>query len=121
AADREQKKKNILFGLISFTVLILTALAGALWTYGWKETPFLTLFAHYWLMGMVWNAVDLFLVDWLLICCLTSPLFIFPGTEHCQGHKDYLFHLKGFFKGCLAMSFVALLLAGVTALILILI
>ena len=64
-------------------------------------------------MGMAWNAVDLLLVDWLLICTLASPLFIFPNTAHCAGRRDFRFHFIGFLKGCIAMS----LISGVLAMV----
>ena len=64
-------------------------------------------------MAMMWNAVDLLVVDWFMICTLSAKLFIFPGTENCKGNKDYLFHFMGFFKGLIAMTLTALILSGV--------
>ncbi|MFC2293059.1 MAG: hypothetical protein ACFNLD_07510 [Kingella oralis] len=65
-------------------------------------------------MGRAWNAVDLLLVDWLLICTLASPLFIFPNTAHCVGRHDFRFHFVGFLKGCVAMSAISGVLAVLT-------
>ena len=65
-------------------------------------------------MGMAWNAVDLLLVDGLLICTLASPLFILPNTAHCAGRRDFRFHFIGFLKGCVAMSAISGVLAVLT-------
>ena len=65
-------------------------------------------------MGMAWNAVDLLLLDWLLICTLGSPLFLLPNTAHCAGRRNFRFHFIGFLKGCITMSIISAGLAVVT-------
>jgi len=73
--------------------------------------PFATVLYHLWLMGMAWNAVDLLLVDWLLICTLALSLFILPNSAHCAGRRDFRFHFIGFLQGCIAMSLISGMLA----------
>ena len=90
------------------------AIATTLLAYAGRGASFATVFCHLWLMGMAWNAVDLLLVDWLLICTLASPLFIFPNTAHCAGRHDFRFHWMGFVKGCVAMSAISGVLAVLT-------
>ena len=90
------------------------AIATTLLAYAERSASFATVLCHLWLMGMAWNAVDLLLVDWLLICTLASPLFIFPNTAHYAGRRDFRFHFVGFLKGCVAMSAVSGVLAVLT-------
>lgn len=92
-------------------MLFASALASVWLAYDWRSVPFATVLCHLWLMGMAWNAVDLLLVDWLLICTLASPLFILPNSAHCAGRRDFRFHFIGFLKGCIAMSLISGVLA----------
>ena len=66
---------------------------------------------------MTWNVVDLLVVDWMFICILRIKYFVLPGTEECEGNKDYKFHFTGFLKGFFAMSIVAVLFSGISYLI----
>ena len=99
--DKKQKRQSIVFFVCSFLVII-----------GAKNVSFITVFFHLWIMSMIWNVVDLTIVDWLMICVLTSKLFIFPGTENCVGNKDYLFHFIGFLKGIVTMTLTAFMVSG---------
>ena len=110
--DKKQKRQSIVFFVCSFLVIIGTAVLSVLYTYGAKNVSFITVFFHLWIMSMTWNVVDLTIVDWLMICVLTSKLFIFPGTENCVGNKDYLFHFIGFLKGIVAMTLTAFMVSG---------
>ena len=103
-----------LFTALAFTLLFAFAIATTLLAYAKRSASFATVLCHLWLMGMAWNAVDLLLVDWLLICTLASPLFIFPNITHCAGRRDFRFHFVGFVKGCIAMSAISGVLAVLT-------
>ena len=108
-----QKRLAIVFFVCVFFLLAGTAIFSVFCTYGAKDVSFVTIFCHLWIMAMMWNAVDLLVVDWFMICTLSAKLFIFPGTENCKGNKDYLFHFMGFLKGLIAMTLTALILSGV--------
>ena len=109
-----QKRHAALFTALAFTLLFAFAIATTLLAYAERSASFATVLCHLWLMGMAWNAVDLLLVDWLLICTLASPLFIFPNTAHYAGRRDFRFHFVGFLKGCVAMSAISGVLAVLT-------
>lgn len=114
APSPAQKRHAALFTALAFTLLFAFAIATTLLAYAGRGASFATVFCHLWLMGRAWNAVDLLLVDWLLICTLASPLFIFPNTAHCVGRHDFRFHFVGFLKGCVAMSAISGVLAVLT-------
>lgn len=109
-----QKRCATLFAATAFAILFTFAIATTLLAYAKRSASFATVFCHLWLMGRAWNAVDLLLVDLLLICTLASPLFIFPNTAHCAGRRDFRFHFVGFLKGCVVMSAISGVLAVLT-------
>ena len=98
-----QKRRTTLFAAAVFAILFAFAIATTLLAYAGQPASFATLFCHLWLMGMAWTAVDLLLLDWLLICTLGSPLFLLPNTTHCAGRRNFRFHFIGFLKGCLSL------------------
>ena len=51
-------------------------------------------FAHFFLVVLIPNLVDLFLIDWLILCTITPSFFVYAGTEGFAGYKDYGFHLR---------------------------
>ena len=114
APSPAQKRHVALFTALAFTLLFAFAIATTLLAYAGRGASFATVLCHLWLMGRAWNAVDLLLVDWLLICTLASPLFILPNTAHCAGRRDFRFHFVGFVKGCIAMSAISGVLAVLT-------
>ena len=111
APSNAQKKRSTIFAALSFVLLFASALASVWLAFDWRSVPFATVLCHLWLMGMAWNAVDLLLVDWLLICTLASPLFILPNSAHCAGRRDFRFHFIVFLKGGIAMSLISGVLA----------
>lgn len=60
---------------------------------------------------LVFNLVDLLLLDWLVFCTLTPRFVVLAGTEGMAGYRDYGLHLRGFLIG-MAMSLVASVLIG---------
>ena len=66
-----------------------------------------------WLSMMVFNLIDLLLIDWFLIMTLRPRWAILPGTEGLQGYLDYGFHFRGFLKGTVGITLAAPILAVV--------
>jgi hypothetical protein len=48
---------------------------------------------------LVFNAVDLLILDWLVFATLRPRIVVLPGTEGAQGYGDYGFHFRAFLKG----------------------
>ncbi len=62
---------------------------------------------------LVFNAVDLLILDRLVFVTLRPKIVVLPGTEGAGGYGDYGFHFRAFLKG-LAGSSVASLLECLT-------
>lgn len=65
---------------------------------------------------MVFNLVDLLIIDWLIFNLITPRLIVLPGTEGMAGYKNYFFHFRGFLIGTAACLVAALIGAGVALL-----
>ncbi|AWE41583.1 MULTISPECIES: hypothetical protein [unclassified Actinobaculum] len=108
-----QKRTGMLFATLSlsltFALLVFFGVSGI------RDVGqgFLPMFIRVWVICMVWNVVDLVVVDWFLICALACKYFLLPGTEGYTGNKNYRFHFKGFLKGSVAMTCMASIAAGV--------
>ena len=67
---------------------------------------------------MMWNVIDLVLMDCLIVCTITPKWVVIEGTEGCKGYKDYMFHFKGFMIGCVYSAISAVVLSGIVYLFL---
>lgn len=62
---------------------------------------------------MVFNLVDLVVIDWGLVCTWTPRWIVVPGTEHLTHvYRDYRFHLREAGKGCVGLFVLSLPLAA---------
>lgn len=81
----------ILVGYLFFSVIT---------TYGAAEVAFWMPMLHVFVMCIVWNSVDLLIMDWLIFCTIQPKFMILPGSEGHPAYKDYYFHFRGFLIGC---------------------
>ena len=117
--DERARKQRRTFGILTLLFLLLililsiyrlNAIQGGL--------TFWSVFLNIFIIVMVWNLVDLLIIDWLLLVII-QPKFIFiPGTEGLAGYKDFAFHFRGFLKGIIYSVVIGLLFAGITMLVL---
>jgi energy-converting hydrogenase Eha subunit B len=77
---------------------------------------FIEVFIDIFTLFIVFNIVDLLILDWLIFCTLTPKFMILPGTEGMAGYKDYGFHFRGFLIGCIICLVSALAFAGLASL-----
>lgn len=111
------KRQRTIFVIPFFAVVIgvpwwalqqLPAATGEPYTFG---TIFTTLFV----MFMLFNLVDLVLIDWLIVEAW-RPHFLRRGRlGQLMTKRYYLFHFMGFCKGSVGLTLVSLLVAGVLA------
>ena len=115
--ERARKQRRIfgilvlLFMLVIFILSIyrLNAIQGGL--------TFWSIFLNIFIIVLVWNLVDLLIIDWLTLVVI-QPKFIFiPGTEGLKGYKDFAFHFRGFLKGLVYSVVIGILIAGITMLV----
>ena len=109
----EKKREGNVFTACGWIVLLGTLMAAGLLHYRGAPVSFFTVFLHLWLICLMWNVVDLLVMDWLLFCTLTPKWIVLPGTEGCAGYKDYRFHFVGFLHGCGYMTLFGLVFAGI--------
>ena len=81
------------------------------------DIPFLYLVLHPFLILLMFNLFDLFILDFLLFCTLTPRFMVVPGTEDLAGYKDYGFHIWQHLRSVIFMALAALLIAIVVSLL----
>ena len=114
----EQKKKARTFSVLFSIVLLGILIIFGVLQYSGVKTSFLNLVLFTFIIAMIWNVVDLIVMDWIIICKLTAKWVIIEGTEGCKGYKDYMYHFKGFLIGCVYSAIMALIISGIDYLIL---
>jgi hypothetical protein len=72
-------------------------------------------FLHTCVVLMVFNVVDLLVIDWLLFVRLRPRFVILPGTEGLAGYDDYAFHWTAFLKGSAGIVVVSVIAASVVS------
>jgi hypothetical protein len=68
-------------------------------------------------MLMVFNLVDLLVLDWLIFVTIQPRIIVLPGTEGMEGYRDYGFHFRAFLKGVAGSLIAGLIVAGVVVVI----
>ena len=114
----EQQKRSKLFGAIGGIVILGALIAFGLIQFCGTDTSFLSLLLFIFIIAMMWNTVDLLIMDWLIICLITPKWLVIQGTEGCKGYHDYMFYFKGFLIGCVYSAIMSLIFAGVDFLVL---
>lgn len=94
----------LLFGIIVFSSVRLTRIGG--------DETFFAVFLGTFTVLLVFNLVDLLILDWFVFNTLTPGFVVLPGTEGARGYSDYGFHFRAFLKGVAGALVVSLLVAG---------
>ncbi|MHC4428288.1 MAG: nitroreductase [Planctomycetota bacterium] len=81
------------------------------------EVPFIALAIHIFAVILVFNLVDLFILDWLIYCTITPRFIVIPGTEGMAGYKDFGHQFRAHIRGTILQIFLSLALAGIVVLI----
>jgi hypothetical protein len=101
----------VFLGIIAASVYFLPSASGG-------SPTFLELFANIFIVFMIFNLVDLLLIDWLIGIVLRPKFWVLPGTEGLKGYSDYGFHLRGFIKGTIGGAIGAAVLAAIAFIVL---
>jgi hypothetical protein len=96
----------LVFGVLALQVVQLGQRSGGIFNFG---SAALSL----WVSLMLFNLVDLVLIDWLFMLILRPSFAILPGTEGLRGYSDYTFHFHGFLKGTVGITMAAPVLAAI--------
>lgn len=75
------------------------------------QSVFITLF----IMFMIFNVVDLLVIDWLIVEAWRPDFLRNSRLSKLMEKRFYKFHFVGFCKGSVGLTLVSLLVAGVVA------
>jgi len=115
----QEKRRGLILGLPFLILLIAVPLWStlSLQLHAGGRAAFADLFLNAFVVLLVFNLVDLLVLDWGLFCTLTPGFLVIPGTEGAAGYKDYGFHLRGAMIGTVFSALGALVLAGLVAVV----
>ncbi len=107
-----QKKNAKLFSIIGSLLIFGSLITFGLVQFSGETVSFLTVLLFIFIIAMMWNIVDLLVMDWLIICRITPEWVIIRGTAGCKGYHDYMYHLKGFLIGCIYTAILSIVISG---------
>ncbi|WP_033657151.1 hypothetical protein [Bacillus cereus] len=108
-----EKKQTIYFNVVYNTILFGTPFISTYILHQQEKLLYMDAYLHTLGILMIFNLVDLFIMDWLIFCWITPRFVVIPSTEGMKGYKDYKFHLRGAIVGTLFLAIVSLFLAGI--------
>ncbi len=96
-----REKRERLLVAVPFLIAVLgIPLWGVLsWSAAQGDIGFLEAFAYLWVVWMVFNAVDLVILDWLIVVAWHPRFITPPEFAPLLHHNTYRFHFIGFLKG----------------------
>lgn len=95
-----------IIGVVGISIYQLPAVVGG-------PLTFMPLFLHLWIIFMLFNVVDLLLIDWLIVEYIRPAFIVQSGLGQLMGERNYWYHFQGFLKGSVGILIASLLLAGV--------
>lgn len=110
---REEKRVSLLFQIPFMLIMIAVPVGSSV-----AQRRMLGPLFSFWdaaltvvVILMVFDLVDLLVIDWLVFCYLTPEFIVIPGTSKMAGYKDYRMHAKAFVKGTAMILILGPLLA----------
>ncbi|PDZ69346.1 nitroreductase [Bacillus cereus] len=107
-----EKKQTIYFNIAYNAILFGTPFVSTYILHKHEKLLYIDAYFHNFGILMIFNVVDLFILDWLIFCWITPRFVVIPSTEGMKGYKDYKFHLRGAIVGTKFLAIVSLFLAG---------
>ncbi|PEI74277.1 nitroreductase [Bacillus wiedmannii] len=108
-----EKKQTIYFNIAYNAILFGTPFVSTYILHKHEKLLYIDAYLHTFGILMIFNLVDLFILDWLIFCWITPRFVVIPSTEGMKGYKDYKFHLRGAIVGTKFLAIVSLFLAGI--------
>ena len=113
-----QQRTSKLFTGVGGILIICAPILWGIVQFSQERTTFLILLGFIFIIVMMWNLIDLLIMDWLIVCTITPKWVVIEGTDGCKGYKDYLFHFKGFLIGCVYSTIAAVAFSTIDYLVL---
>jgi hypothetical protein len=113
------KKQRRLAGVPVFLLLVATLVFAAVRfaRIAGGESTFFAVFLGVFVVLLVFNVVDLVILDWLIFVTIRPKIVVLPGTEGMAGYGDYGFHFRAFLKGVVGSAAASLVIAGIATLV----
>ncbi|OWT50090.1 nitroreductase [Bacillus sp. K2I17] len=108
-----EKKQTIYFNIAYNAILFGTPVVSTYILHKHEKLLYVDAYLHTFGILMIFNLVDLFIIDWLIFCWITPRFVVIPSTEGMKEYKDYKFHLRGAIVGTKFLAIVSLFLAGI--------
>jgi hypothetical protein len=113
-AKRQRRLVGIPVFLLLSVVLVLSSVRLAQIGSG---SVFFSVFFGTFIVLLVFNAVDLLILDLLIFVTLRPRIVVLPGTEGADGYGDYGFHFRAFLRGLAGSLIGSLIVAGMATVI----
>ena len=108
-----EKKQTIYFNIAYNAILFGTPVVSTYILHKHEKLLYVDAYLHTFGILMIFNLVDLFIIDWLIFCWITPKFVVIPSTEGMKGYKDYKFHFRGAIVGTKFLAIVSLFWAGI--------
>ncbi|MCR5098923.1 MAG: hypothetical protein K6B14_08245 [Lachnospiraceae bacterium] len=109
----DQMNNAKLFSAVGSILIFGSLIAFGLMKFRSETVPFITILLFIFAIAMIWNVVDLLVMDWIIICRITPKWVVIKGTEGCEGYHDYMYHFKGFLIGCIYTTVLSIVISGI--------
>ena len=96
--EQKSKSKKIILKKIIALIILVFMIAFVVHKFN-NANSFIDGFKYSYILWVIVNFWDALIIDCLWFC--HSKRVIIKGTEGMKEYKDYWFHIKGAFKGCL--------------------
>ena len=110
---QKSDKKSKLFCTLGSPVIFGTLTAFGVIQFRGSNTPILKLRLFFFIIAMIWNIVDLLIMDWSVICIITPKWGVIQVTEGFKGYKDYMHHFKCFLIWCVYTAIISLIISAI--------
>jgi hypothetical protein len=117
--SEKAKRQRVLVVIPFFAALIAIvalSLVGLREVIGGELAFFPSLLSTY-VVLIIFNLVDLLIIDWLILMALRPRFAFLPGTADLPGYRDYTLPFKGFLKGTAGLLVLSVPVAALAVLI----
>jgi small-conductance mechanosensitive channel len=112
------KKQHKIFAILALLVIFSYYVFALLSTFYSIKTSFLDIVLFSFVVFLIWNLVDLVILDWIILCSLQLKFMILPQTQGHKQYKNYFFHFVNFCKGLVYSAIFSLTIGGLMFLLL---
>jgi hypothetical protein len=117
-SERAQRQRKVAgFPVLIFILGTIGLAIGRLAQVKGGPLVFGDVFLSTFIILLVFNLLDLLILDWLFFVTLRPGIIVLPGTEGASGYTDFAFHFQAFLKGVAGSVLAAAIAAGVALLL----